>query len=94
MQDREAYLFKVYGVVQGVNFRYTAMLKAAELGISGWIRNLSDGGVEGYAEGAPDAVERFLRWCRRGPETARVEKIIVTRSTLQNLEGFSIKNTI
>lgn len=94
MQDKEAYSFRVYGVVQGVNFRYAAMLKAAELSISGWIRNLSDGGVEGYAEGAPDAVERFLGWCRRGPQAARVEKMIVTRSTPQNIEGFSIKNTV
>ncbi len=40
-----------YGCVQGVGFRWKAKHTASRLGISGWVRNLSDGSVEMEAEG-------------------------------------------
>jgi acylphosphatase len=46
--------------VQGVGFRFTARRLAREQGISGFVRNLSDGRVELAAEGEPGAVESFL----------------------------------
>ena len=42
------------GRVQGVGFRFTAQRFALELGLTGWVRNLPDEGVELCAEG--DAV--------------------------------------
>ena len=35
----------VNGNVQGVGYRYFAMSAAKELGLTGWVRNLSDGNV-------------------------------------------------
>lgn len=43
--------------------------------LRGWIRNRPDGTVESVVEGSPDAVERFVLWCRKGPVGARVEEV-------------------
>jgi len=48
------------GLVQGVGFRFTAERIAIELGISGWVKNLSNGRVEVIAEGAKEKLEDFL----------------------------------
>lgn len=43
--------FIFHGYVQGVGFRWKASHTARRLGISGWVKNLSDGTVEMEAEG-------------------------------------------
>jgi len=48
------------GSVQGVGFRYTARRLALELGITGWVKNRGDGGVEVMAEGEDGALKDFL----------------------------------
>ena len=45
------------GRVQGVGFRYFVTRRAAELGITGFVRNTSDGRVEVRAEGPKPALE-------------------------------------
>ena len=62
----------VSGKVQGVFFRSSTKDKAEELGISGWVRNLSDGRVEAVFEGEKEDVDKMVEWCRKGPEYARV----------------------
>lgn len=68
---------RVSGLVQGVSYRASAQHVARELGLGGWVRNLPDGDVELEAQGAADVIERFLVWCRQGPEEARVEGLDV-----------------
>ncbi|MCM8781290.1 MAG: acylphosphatase [Candidatus Omnitrophica bacterium] len=48
------------GRVQGVGFRYTVRDIATDLGIAGWVRNLSDGRVEMEAEAEEDILREFL----------------------------------
>lgn len=48
------------GRVQGVGFRYTVRETAAELGLTGWVKNLWDGRVEVMAEGEEDSLKDFL----------------------------------
>ncbi len=62
----------VYGDVQGVFFRAGVQGEARRLGLTGWVRNTPDGSVEVMAEGEPQALERLLEWCRRGPAGASV----------------------
>jgi acylphosphatase len=69
--------FYVSGWVQGVSFRGYARQRARELGLTGWVRNLYDGRVEGVAEGPRAEVERLIEAVRKGPSAARVEDVEV-----------------
>jgi acylphosphatase len=70
--------FKATGRVQGVAFRASAREQAWHLGVSGWIRNTSDGSVEGEAEGDASSVDAFVAWLGKGPPGARVERLAVS----------------
>ncbi len=59
-------------------YRACARDAALSIGVRGWVRNLSSGDVEAVAEGEDGAVERFVEWCRRGPEEAQVSGVTVT----------------
>ena len=79
------------GRVQGVFFRASARDEARRLGITGWVRNTRDGAVEAEAQGAPDAVEQFLSFCRAGPGAARVEALDIAELEPQPAEqGFTV----
>lgn len=65
----------VKGRVQGVFFRASTQREAKRLGLSGWVKNLPDGGVEIVAEGEDDSLKDFLGWVQRGPTSARVDRV-------------------
>jgi acylphosphatase len=66
---------KVLGEVQGVGYRAAAQRRANELGLSGWVRNHADGGVELEAEGSLQALHDLRLWCEQGPALARVRRV-------------------
>jgi acylphosphatase len=66
---------RVFGLVQGVNFRYTTLERALSLRLTGWVRNQWDGSVETVAEGPRPALEQFLEYLHRGPRHAAVERV-------------------
>jgi acylphosphatase len=74
-ETREAKLFLVSGMVQGVGYRYFAQRVAGQLGIKGYAKNLSDGRVEVYAIGEPEALESFRKSLERGPRFAEVSSV-------------------
>ena len=49
-----------YGRVQGVGFRWHAVSKARLLGLTGWVRNLSDGSVEMEVQGTQTRIGELL----------------------------------
>jgi acylphosphatase len=67
--------FRVTGRVQGVAYRASAMDAAHEVGVVGWVRNLSTGDVEGVVQGEATAVDGFLAWAAKGPPGARVDRL-------------------
>jgi acylphosphatase len=50
-------------------------MEAERLGVTGWVRNRSDGSVEAVVQGSPAAVDAIVAWARRGPELARVTDV-------------------
>ncbi len=68
---------RVVGIVQGVWFRQSTVDEARRLGLRGMVRNLADGSVEAEAEGERAVVEQLVRWCHRGPPSARVDDVEV-----------------
>jgi acylphosphatase len=67
----------ISGRVQGVFFRASCADLARELGLTGTVRNLRDGRLSATFQGADDAVDRMLAWCREGPPMSRVEAVEV-----------------
>ncbi len=66
---------RVYGIVQGVGFRYYAKWNAIKLGIKGYAENLPNGSVEILAEGTKENVEKFIEIIKKGPPAAYVERV-------------------
>ncbi|MBI1279418.1 MAG: acylphosphatase [Anaerolineaceae bacterium] len=66
---------KVFGHVQGVNFRYYTRLTASQIGVTGWVRNRSDGSVEVVAEGTALQIERLVQFLNVGPQAAAVTRV-------------------
>lgn len=81
---------KVYGRVQGVFFRKHTKEKADALGVTGNVRNCSDGSVEIFAEGDPQVLGEFVNWCHSGPSRARVDRLDINEHPLKNYSGFLI----
>jgi acylphosphatase len=78
MSDVRTVTAIIRGRVQGVSYRAWTKDKAEGLGLSGSVRNRSDGSVEALFSGPAEAVERMLALCRKGPLLARVDDIAVT----------------
>jgi acylphosphatase len=81
----------VHGFVHGVFFRDTVRRAALGAGVAGWVRNTRDGTVEAVLEGEPEAVERLVALCHRGPSGARVDYVDVFDEEPGRLTGFSIR---
>lgn len=67
--------FTVSGRVQGVWFRQSTKDTALANGLSGWVRNLPDGRVEGVACGDENGVLQLEAWLSIGPELATVAEV-------------------
>jgi acylphosphatase len=84
----------IRGRVQGVGYRDAAVQAAFEFGVCGWVRNRPDGSVEALAQGEPEALERFVAWCRHGPPLARVADVAGTDALVDEaLEAFEMRFT-
>jgi acylphosphatase len=65
----------VRGKVQGVGFRWFVREVARRSSLSGWVRNLEDGGVEIVVAGTPEALDHLIAAVKQGPPNARVEAV-------------------
>ncbi len=82
--------FDIAGLVQGVFYRAQTKEKADELGITGWVRNTDNGGVEIHAEGPEDKLKELEQWCWEGPPRAIVANVTVTSTDEKPYASFEI----
>lgn len=82
----------VSGKVQGVGYRYYTQMKAIQFGITGWVRNLREGGVEILASGSKENLEKFIDEVRRGNPFSTVDHIEVNEiKNTETYKSFAIK---
>lgn len=80
----------IFGRVQGVFFRHFSKVEAQKLEIKGLVKNLPDGSLYLEAEGEEKNLEKFTKWCRKGPSFAKVEQIKVSETPPKNFNKFEI----
>ncbi len=88
---RSAIHFWVTGRVQGVYFRASTQATARALGLTGWVRNLPDGQVEGVACGSQRQLDHLVRWLHKGPEQAQVTHLEIVPEPAQDWQDFAIR---
>ncbi len=82
----------ISGKVQGVGFRGSTKQTARRLGLTGYVKNCSDGTVTVVAEGDDDALERLIDFCEEGPRFADVTRVEVNEREYADAFGsFSVR---
>jgi acylphosphatase len=92
MEGKLLYKIHVWGHVQGVGFRWSAANEARSLGITGYIKNLSDGSVFIEAEGTREQLDVFIEWCKTGPGFGYVESVDIEKCPPTDYSDFQIKH--
>ena len=85
-----SYMAHVSGKVQGVYFRASSQQVAIDHGLSGYARNLTDGGVEILICGDENDVDKMLVWLAHGPPQAQVDHIVSKQVPWQEHQFFGI----
>ncbi|MDO8638610.1 MAG: acylphosphatase [Candidatus Daviesbacteria bacterium] len=80
----------IYGRVQGVFFRHFSKREALKLNIKGFVKNLTDGSLYLEAEGEEKNLDKFVKWCQKGPKFSKVQQIKTTESPNKNFNKFEI----
>ena len=81
----------VTGRVQGVCFRLSTREQANSYGLTGWVRNLSDGRVEIMAFGDEQQLDKLNHWLKSGPNMAQVIDVESATVEFQKFEGFNVR---
>ena len=79
-----------YGYVQGVGFRYRASFAARHYGLTGWVRNCSDGSVEMEAEGTEADITAAICALEENP-WAQIDRLSSEQIPVQNDRSFEIR---
>jgi len=91
MSDRETRRYIITGRVQGVGFRWFVEREAAQLGITGWVRNREDGSVEVMATATIEQQRSFRAKLREGPRAARVDMVQESSAPYLEAQSFRIE---
>ena len=84
---------RIEGRVQGVGYRAWVERQALDLGLTGWVRNRRDGGVEASFTGPDAAVGEIVQRCGVGPRSAEVAMVKVLDEDAGAGSGFEVRPT-
>lgn len=91
VSEDEGIEFEVFGRVQGVGYRAFAAREAAALDIRGWVKNRSDGVVEGVAVGRPLDLDKFVERLCLGSRLSAVLKVGRRPTEAGKWSGFLVR---
>ena len=91
MEEKLLYKIHVTGWVQGVGFRWSAANEAKNRGITGFVKNLSNGSVYIEAEGSREKLNAYVEWCKKGPRFGVVESVTADPSPTVNYTDFRVE---
>jgi len=77
----ECWRFKVYGIVQGVNYRSSVFEAITTIApkLCGHIKNLNDGTVEVFGVGSTADLKKLQVCCYTGSPISKVERVEITK---------------
>ena len=82
----------IEGRLQGSNFRYHTHQQAQKLGVTGFVRTLSDGRIEIDIQGEKQKVEQMLTWCQAEPHSSLIRTILYRYDEpAERASGFSVR---
>ena len=82
---------KISGRVQGVGFRYFVKQQANKLGLKGFVQNQQDGSVYVEVEGEKEAVDKLVKWCRKGSPWSKISQVDVRQGEVREFADFSVQ---
>ncbi|MBR3457760.1 MAG: acylphosphatase [Selenomonadaceae bacterium] len=86
------YFGQASGRVQGVGFRFFVQQNSLELGLTGWVRNMSDGTVTMEVQGEQEAVDELAGRIRKGNLFVKVKSLSLEgEDVVPDEKGFSIR---
>ena len=85
-------LGRATGRVQGVNFRVFVKNSAKNLGVTGWVKNMSDGSVTMELQGEAEIVEQLIEKIKKGTGRINVESLeLLDLFVVKGEDKFAIK---
>jgi len=80
------------GRVQRVGYRRYVLDLAQELGVTGYVKNLDDGGVRIFSQAPPETLEQFIERLKNPPPPAVVKQLEIREAKVRpGLKGFRIR---
>jgi acylphosphatase len=80
----------VEGVVQGVFYRAFVKENAERYNVKGFVRNLEDGRVEVFLEGATDDVKKMIELCEKGQKFSQIKNVEMKEEKFQGFKEFKV----
>lgn len=84
----------ISGRVQGVGYRAWTADEAVARGLSGWVRNRRDGGVEAVFSGNAADVDAMVAACAGGPSLAAVRAVDTHEREMAETGAFRVLPTV
>lgn len=82
---------EVYGLVQGVGFRFMTKKLADQLGVKGTVMNRNDGSVYIEAQADPMTLQQFTSQVKLSPSpSGRVDNVRIAEITHSPYKDFSV----